>query len=690
MNRIALVVIMVVTGVVGAVPGYAASASEEIVGLVGPVLVDDERGQLYSMVEDGAGTRRTAVLAAADGTLLSRFDVGGPMALDASRGWLYVSTGSGVVAIDTKSGQIQRTLPTIPAKTWRGSGDFLPPVVVPESGDVLVVSGPKVTVFGPDGTDPVREIPFTSVGFQGPGGELLVADDIVFDPARGLLYGSFLVHSQASSGIGGSFTVYEIDALDVASGQVNSKLEVYNLNQMAVDAGTGDLVINTGGDVRTGAGGNEWRTELNGANLAPDQDFQVDSQRRRVYVKAGGGPLLELDLDSLILTGVARLDPDAMLVGYDPTAQCLYLVSADGKLTVVPLSALGDTFAASGGDGTTPDSPVRGVTILPDGGLATEWENNEIGFSSDGGQSWSDRIAGGTALAASPQLASDQTLLLALDGLGVFRSEDGGKTWRIASAGLRNFDVEWIAFSPAYAEDHPVYLYARTGLNMFGFPRAGELYRSQDGGRTWQVLPSEPRNLESVAVSDAPSGAHNLAAVRADGPSPGPGTFALSSDGGVNWGTQGATPAFPVVSGLSLAPLYAKWGVGFIFGTDGVLYRSQDFGQTWSPVLSGTPTDVQWGYSDSRADIAYGPDIESGRPVFLVLRWNEIIDGASQARGVLYVSQDGGLNWSAASVPGGKVPTAVAVPDDFAVSGRFYLGLGDGSVMALNWADVGI
>ena len=100
---------------------------------------------MYVGATDGVGSRQTAVLSAADGTVSTTFDVGGPMALDTARGQLYVSTENGVVAVDTGSGQVLRTLPSVPAMTWRGgSNDFLPPAVVPDTGEVLVVDGPKV------------------------------------------------------------------------------------------------------------------------------------------------------------------------------------------------------------------------------------------------------------------------------------------------------------------------------------------------------------------------------------------------------------------------------------------------------------------------------------------------------------------------------------------------------------------
>lgn len=677
------VLLLVLYGVqvVGAVPAPERDGA-------GPILavVDDSRGLVYVMVEEDDGRRKTAVFSAQDGTLLRRFDVGGPMALDGTRGRLYISSPDGVVVVNIETGAVLRTLPAVPAKTWRTGDAFLPAVVVSNTGEVLVVSGPEAVVFPPESEQPSRRLPFTSEKFRAADGSWLTANQIAFDQARGLLHGSFLIHSQASSGIGGSFTVDELIVLDVMSGHIVGRFEAYNLHRMAVDPVTGRLVVNVGGDARMWAGADGWSAELKGLRLDGDQNLQVDGARRRVYARNQNGALVALDLDSLALRGVAQISPDETVVGLNLRDGLLYMARELGHLTVVAESSVGDTLMTATGDWPPPDSPVRVLAVLPDGRMAAAWEAREIGFSVDGGNRWNGKVAGGLVLAVPPQFDSDRTVLFAPDSLGVFRSEDGGMSWQISSAGLRNFDVEWVAFSPNHTVDGMAYLYARTGLNMFGFPQRGELYRSGDGGRTWQAMPSQSKGLESVAVTDGAGAA--LVAVCADGPMPGPGVFAGSPDQGMTWQNQGASPAFPVMGGLSAAPLYAKWGVGFIFGTDGALYRSQDFGTTWSEVWRGAPQGISWGHTGTWASIAYGPDIEVGRPVFLVLKWDAIQDGQARPQGVLYVSADGGLTWQSGRLPEGLNPTAVAVPPDFAQSGRFYLGLADGTIAALNWADV--
>ena len=688
MTRLLTVFIAIFTLSVGGLVAEAAPPRQEPLEFTGPALVEPQGERLYVVTGQSDGDRQTAVVSTSDGSVLSTYPVAGPMSLDAARGRLYVSTSAGVSALDIASGQTVHTFPAVPVKTGWGSGDYLPPIVIEATGEVLVIDGPQATVFAAASTAPVRTLPFTAEGFTDSAGLPLTPQLIAYDAARGILYGAFQVHSQASSGIGGSFSAYEVYGLDVKSGQPSSELEAVNLWQMTVDEQTGNLLVNAGGNAMLWPGSGDWSAQLQGAMLASDQQFQIDTASRRVYAKVAEGPLLTLDLDTLNLLGLAHLGESDRLLALDRSAGRIYLLTSDGKLSSMPVSSIGNSFSVTAGDGTSPQRPVRSITVLPDGRLAAEWDDLTVGLSSDGGTHWSEKIAGSYALAVSPQFDSDRTLLIALDRLGVFRSEDAGTTWHISSSGLRSLSIDWIEFSPAYAVDRTVYLYTRAGVNPLGYPRPGDLYHSSDGGRTWRVLPSRNNGMEDITVSDSSDNTYVLTAVQSTGAAPGPGTFVASSDGGQTWTTQGITPAFPVQGGLALAPLYGKWGVGFIFGSDGVLYRSGDAGQTWSAVLTGAPPDIYWGFSDSYAQIAIAPDAEEDRPVLLVLSWGESADDQLEHKRALFVSADGGLTWQRAIAPGGTVPTAIAVSDGFVASGLLYIGLPNGGVSAIRYDEL--
>jgi hypothetical protein len=84
---------------------------------------------------------------------------------------------------------------------------------------------------------------------------------------------------------------------------------------------------------------------------------------------------------------------------------------------------------------------------------------------------------------------------------GVFRSDDGGQSWR--STGLSSHYVKSLAIDPT----NPQTIYAGAGPPLIGFSSPdGGVFRSEDGGETWAPfgfgLP--PRGVDRLVIE--PSG----------------------------------------------------------------------------------------------------------------------------------------------------------------------------------------
>ena len=162
--------------------------------------------------------------------------------------------------------------------------------------------------------------------------------------------------------------------------------------------------------------------------------------------------------------------------------------------------------------------------------FAATAEPTTVLHSVDGGRSWTAAetpFPAGVvrALLPSPTYAADQTLFALLDDGALYRSRDGGRTWRAMTQALDQLAV--------LDADGPQ-------LDLFG-ARGGQLLHSADG-ETWTPVGPTP-NAETLLL---------LAAAPAGGPEPAllaftaGGRFARSLDGGLSWTVVMETSAAPV------------------------------------------------------------------------------------------------------------------------------------------------
>lgn len=142
------------------------------------------------------------------------------------------------------------------------------------------------------------------------------------------------------------------------------------------------------------------------------------------------------------------------------------------------------------------------LVISPDfGSDGTVFAGSAQGLfkSKDAGESW--RKLGGVvpdgrdfvkALALSPNYKHDETIILSIKGRGLFKSTDGGSTFFEIGPELidSNYTIKAIAFSPSYTSDRVVYAASLE-----------EVFRSTDGGQTWQIL-SRPVRYEDGYFGD--------------------------------------------------------------------------------------------------------------------------------------------------------------------------------------------
>lgn len=213
-----------------------------------------------------------------------------------------------------------------------------------------------------------------------------------------------------------------------------------------------------------------------------------------------------------------------------------------------------------------PDT-INALALAP-GGICFAARNSGLYRSGDGGQTWRpayqslnlDAPLATTTVALSPSFSSDHTLLAGANG-GVLRSTDGGASWQITMLPEPAPLVTRLACSPNFAVD---------GLVFAGTLEDG-MFRSADGGATWAAWNFGLLDQNVLALALSPDFARDQA-IYAGVDS---GLF-RSSNSGRSWREVELPGGFTAV--LSIAAVAGELWVGT---EDAGLLHSADGGRSW-------------------------------------------------------------------------------------------------------------
>lgn len=293
--------------------------------------------------------------------------------------------------------------------------------------------------------------------------------------------------------------------------------------------------------------------------------------------------------------------------------------------------------------------------------------------SADGGETWRrigiDQGLHSDALVRTvANVPARPEIVLAGTDKGLYRSDDSGGKWRPVAPPLRSYSVWAVAIDPV----EPQIIYAGTGT-----PTPAHLFRSRDGGTSWEKTSMEaaetcpnvgvprvtgiaidPTNRRDVWVGLEVDGVrlsrdggdswvkingaipnpdvHNVAV--AAGP---PKTVVVvvnndvytSTDRGATWKALGVRDVFPWTYPRGIVVQPGSPNVIFVTigdttpGRIGAVMRSKDTGRTWERLpLPVDPNSAMWVVNAQPSD---------PRVVFAGSRY-----------GYLYRSDDGGDSWS--------------------------------------------
>ena len=214
-------------------------------------------------------------------------------------------------------------------------------------------------------------------------------------------------------------------------------------------------------------------------------------------------------------------------------------------------------------------------------------------------------------------------------GDGIYKSTDGGETW--THVGLRETrHISGIRIHPT----NPDVVYVAAKGDMFGPNPERGVYRTTDGGETWEQilyqddtsgaddLTMDPTNPRVIIAS-----LNRFVSYPWDEVSGGPGTGLFkTTDGGDTWTDITRNPGLPRGAigriGVSISPARPNRVYAAVEADEGGFYRSDDGGSTWQRVASGTLEDL--------ADVAFR-DADFG----VAAGWG----------GTLLHTRDGGRTW---------------------------------------------
>jgi photosystem II stability/assembly factor-like uncharacterized protein len=292
----------------------------------------------------------------------------------------------------------------------------------------------------------------------------------------------------------------------------------------------------------------------------------------------------------------------AQCVAVDPrNADHLYCGTFDAGVWRSQDAGRSWDLAGEGGSTGIPHRSVMSLAVSPTGTVWAGTEPSAIFRSGDGGQTWREEpglreLPSASTWSFPPrpytshvrwiQLdpSDPQRVLASIEAGGVMYSEDGGATWHD-----RQRDTPRDAHGLAMHPDAPARVYAASGDAAFAESAdGGHTWRRDNEGLTYHYLWSvavDPGDPNTVVVSASPSAFHAHRPDHAE-------SALFRKEGTGRW--QQIPDGLPPAAGTMTYALAVADGAFYAAPHEGDLYRSSDSGLSWEPL------GVDWSPPDGR------------------------------------------------------------------------------------------
>ena len=200
----------------------------------------------------------------------------------------------------------------------------------------------------------------------------------------------------------------------------------------------------------------------------------------------------------------------------------------------------------------------------------------------------------------------------ASNGDGVYKSVDGGKTWK--NVGLQDsYHIGSVRIHPK----NPDIAYVAALGHLWGPNEERGVYRTTDGGKTWKNVLTRGKDAGAVDLAFDPTNPRVIYATfwqvrrnpyHFDSGGPGSGLF-KSTDGGDTWNDISRAQGLPKGAlgriGVTVSPVNPERVWAIVEAQDGGVFRSDNAGRTWTKVNEQSILRQRaWYYSHIFADPA--------------------------------------------------------------------------------------
>jgi photosystem II stability/assembly factor-like uncharacterized protein len=340
--------------------------------------------------------------------------------------------------------------------------------------------------------------------------------------------------------------------------------------------------------------------------------------------------------------------------------------------------------------------PFRGGRVLAVSGVPGEPDhfyfgsvNGGVWETNDAGRTWQpifdwQPIGSIGALAVAPSnpkilyVGSGEADMRSdiAQGDGMYKSTDGGKTW--THIGLT--DSQQIGRVLIHPENPDLVYVAALG-HPYGPNAERGVYRSRDGGKSWQKILGKDDDTGAIDLGFEPGNPNVIYAAlwgtrrtpwSIYPPSNGPGSGLFKTiDGGDHWTAVQGLPQKPGRIGIAVAPANPQRVYAIVDAEQGGMYRSDDAGATWTRTSDDSRIWSRGWYfggvtvEPKNADVVYSCNVnlyrsDDGGKTFVPIRgapggddYHQLwIDPQNPERRILGVDQgtlvsvNGGRTWS--------------------------------------------